>query len=142
MKTLDEVITDLKNQIDDELNCEYSSNWIVSKHDIEDALHYLKEYRQKQKDIENMRLTLISVGAKEDNPPMAWDELKQMAVEGKPVWIEYNLNLSDKFFHRGIWIIIQRRKFWLNDEVITYNGYFFCKREMGEYWQAYRKERE
>lgn len=47
----------------------------------EDALHYLKENRTLQYGY------IKAMADLEDNPPLTWDELKQM--EGKPVWVEY-----------------------------------------------------
>lgn len=121
-----------------------------------DTVYYLEQYKktkellfdvlkrlEKSENLYHDTVTELSKWEDEDWKdrclPLTWDELKQMV--GKPVWIEYNLHLSDKFFHRGIWIIIPRIEFWLNDEVITYNGYFFCKSEMEEYWKAYKKEK-
>ena len=67
-----------------------------------------------------------------DNPPLTWDELKQM--EEKPVWIQEG--------DHGYWIIID------NFSITSY-GYHWLnsvegcleKEYMGISWQAYRKEK-
>ena len=129
----------------------------------DDALWYLKNYRsdrqmyaenqkfwedelkQKIKDFGDAkdryiaRLKELDIGTL--NNPLSWEELKAMV--GKPVWVEYNLHLSDKDARSRMWMIIQQIFPWKeDDELIYYRGFVFGKKEMGETWQAYRKERK
>ena len=131
----------------------------------DDALHYLKMYRsdqeqwgffqknyedelkQKIKDFGDAkerfvkRLKELDVGILND--PLTWDELRTM--ERKPVWMEYNLHLSDKDARSRsrMWIIVQKIMPWRqDDELIYYSGFVFSKEEIGKTWQAYRKEKK
>lgn len=145
MKTLDEVIKAMENCYGSDAECcdkcsytmEVTGHGVICrKCDLEDdALHYLREYRKLD--------SLDAVAFPEDdNPAMTWDELKQM--EGKPVWVEYNLHLSDKDARSRsrMWIIVQKIMPWRqDDELIYYSGFVFSKKEIGKTWQAYRKER-
>ena len=77
--------------------------------------------------------------AKMDNPPLTWDELKQM--EGKPVWVEGSA------FADGFWIIPNYFGKTGDSEYFFAEGNQFWKENMGDMdnglsWQAYRKERE
>ena len=69
-----------------------------------------------------------------DNPPLTWDELKQM--EGKPVWVEALLYKQ--------WAIIA----CVYDKYIRFEGANLYAPEHRAYmgadngWQAFRKERE
>lgn len=94
-----------------------------------DALVYLKEYAEM---IDNV----------EPNEPLDWDEFKQMV--GKPVWVEYNFQISNKEFRDKSkrWCIVREIELWDDTEiVITENGFILSKREQVKDWQAYRKER-
>jgi len=99
------------------------------------ALHYLKEYRDRAKELEDMRIMYINAIAQlEDNPPLTWKQLKQMV--GKPVWVEHKLYKQ--------WAIIQRFGDGF-DFVVFVGDELYApehKKCMGEEWQAYRKERE
>lgn len=78
----------------------------------------------------------------DNNVALSWDELKQMV--GKPVWLEYNLQIGDKEFRDKSkrWCIIGEFKPWKDTEItITENGFVLSKREQIKDWQAYRKER-
>lgn len=78
----------------------------------------------------------------ENNVALSWDELRQM--EGKPVWVEYNFQISNKEFRDNSkrWCIIREFKPWHDTEItITENGFVLSKREQIKHWQAYRKER-
>lgn len=144
--TLDEVIIGIKEQMG------------LGDPILIDALHYLKEYQDVKNALNTEREELIEAycqwkDAKEkleaqtsqmmwvdnhfqfeisDNPPLTWDELKQM--EGKPVWIQEG--------DHGYWIIID------NFSITSY-GYHWLnsvegcleKEYMGISWQAYRKEK-
>ena len=80
MKTLDEVIDGVGEcaKYPDCPLCMYGGQMCMW---IQDALHYLKEYRTDL----------------EDNPPLSWDELQQMKY--KPVWIEC-FRPEDKYIYR------------------------------------------
>ena len=74
------------------------------------------------------------------NDPLTWNELRQMV--GKPVWMEYNLHISDRDARSRMWIIVQKIMPWRqDDELIYYSGFVFGKKEIGKAWKAYRKER-
>lgn len=68
------------------------------------------------------------------NDPLTWDELKTM--EGRPVWIEDGLE-------NGEWYIIEC--FTESGRFIAHDRYaddtVFKAIDMGNMWQAYRKER-
>jgi len=154
MKTLNEVIKDLQEQIDDEMNCEYSSNWIVSKYDIEDALQYLKMYQSDQltweanqkawdlveEDLVNARMKYIAKLKELDigtlNDPLTWDELRSMS--GKAIWITFPNGKG--------WFVIHQcfEPEVVGEEAVMYcnDMFYFPKKYQGTKWQAYRKERE
>lgn len=133
MKTLDEVIkallrctnpaTDQETKCND---CPYkelhiSELWYVGPSCLDemfaDALQYLKWYKELADDLE------VYTEWKE-NPPLSWDELKQM--EGKPVWIEGPLITEGPH-----WIIVGPSHLY-DGKIVGY----------GKTWQAYRKEKE
>ena len=136
MKTLDEVIWAVENcdsAIDDCAHCAYYKEDCENLRPLRaDALHYLKEYRKLD--------SLDAVAFPEDdNPPLTWDELKQM--EGKPVWVE--------------WCSVERKAWGLNDGTyvdafgndcitikVLHDLWHFPKKGMGKDWQAFRKERK
>ena len=138
MKTLDEVIDNFEKACDLERRCEGCSGCLGQEYgcpndgaeSIPDALHYLKEYRKLD--------SLDAVTFSEDvNPPLTWDELKQM--EGKPVWVE----VDGKWWGR-FWAFVE-----VGDD--SYIDFFqkgqeypedLWKRNMGKTWNAFRKERE
>lgn len=150
MKSLNEVIKDLQEQIDDDMNCEYSSNWIVDKDDVEDAIHYMKELKEARDIIatarEEAKIQLEAFKADimnkmTDNPPLTWEELRQM--EGKPVFID-----SIPLVRR--WVVIKKFHPYggnknLFDMEVNDGAHFLRKnmrRDDPAWWQAYRKERE
>ena len=121
--TLDEVITALEQGLRSSI--------------FEDALHYLKEYRETTGNPDGDHQQLIKAQALlQDfyrNDPLSWDELRQM--EGKPVWI---IDANNK----GRWYLVKAideeaifTDFWGNSGI----GY---PKDYGKSWQAYRKERE
>ena len=153
MKTLDEVIEELQywDTCDEYPECFY--DFEVTR----DALHYLKAFRDAMDTLESEKdkyvEAVINCKAVETkymlmvkdalrNDPLTWDELKQMTR--KPVWVEYNLHLSNKDARSRsrMWIIVQEIMPWQQDEeLIYYNGFVFGKKEIGKAWQAYQKER-
>lgn len=130
MKTLDEVIWEAP----------YSQTpWEA------DALHYLKEYKKKLNILE-VRMTEYKRGFEQlgaewsrikENPPLTWDELKQM--KEKPVWVE----VDGKWWGR-FWAFVEVE----NDSYINFfkKGQEYpedlWKRDMGKTWNAFRKERK
>ena len=139
MKTLDEVIKAFEICIGyycsnaDHDVCPYfgESDMGCMKEPEKDALHYLKAYRDDKDDLTALRAYWAEQQA---NPPLTWDELKQM--EGKPVWVEALLYKQ--------WAVIA----YVGDDHIRFEGVNLYAPEsriyMGEEngWQAYRKERE
>ena len=165
MKTLDEVIKVFEQRCCQGCDkCPYYPDDCLSYLDepLNDALHYLKELRDRKETLRNWTEKAISVQQnlsdtiafmrayrddKDDltalraywkeqqaNPALTWDELRQM--EGKPVWVEQ---------HHGDtkgWLLILRKC----DDVVTCttkhgNSFYLYKANYGEKWQAYRKER-
>lgn len=124
MKTLDEVI----------FEAPYSpTNW------AKDALHYLREYRDKHEEMLQMEEALGYCEMAE-NRPLTWDELKQM--EGKPVWVELTFP-EGAYSHWGIiWGFpkagYEFMELWGFHEIQSFS---VMQKEQGKTWQAYRKER-
>lgn len=74
----------------------------------------------------------------QDNPPLTWDELKEM--QGKPVWMEAESLSIGVSPYWNDWYII---KSFSNDEFMCCNdGFEWAKEMQGRLWQAYRKERK
>ena len=147
MKTLDEVI-------------EIASDWTNGFDEMsieKQMLHYLKEYRsdkalyeadrknweddlsQKLRFFDEARNKLIAKYKELDigtlNNPLTWDELRTM--EGKPVWVEF---LNDDPWSNSWWVVGEVRK---DDIIIAHylDEAELCEDDLGELWQAYRKER-
>jgi len=120
MKTLDEVIAYFDNQT--------QQRHVYLTEDAEviynDALHYLKHLQEYYE---------MSREHHEPNPPLTWDELKQM--EGKPVWVEFEKNGNH-------WLIITDIKSngAVGRGVYGENAPLY-KDCIGTDWQAYRKEK-
>ena len=116
----------------------------------DDALHYLKEYKNTDENYkkaiahvtevidhyEKMVADYLSV----NNPALTWDELRTM--EGKPVWIEAD-NGQEQFKH---WFIIDEFTFsdipGLQIMWCLNNSFRFWEADIGKTWQAYRKEKK
>jgi len=136
MKSLTDVIKE-KERCDKYPNCHLcflhsgdTCSW------IRDALHYLEEYR-------TTRTAYIKAMADiEDNPPLTWEELKQMT--GKPVWLEYCKTVTDEMDgHR--WVILHTAYEEDDDgeeEIFCNDMCRLLKKWQGTRWQAFRKERE
>ena len=131
MKTLDEVIAYFDNQT--------QQRHVYLTEDAEDiyndALQYLKEFKRISARLEKIALgNITETLEKLDNPPLTWEELKTM--EGKPVWVEDGLE-------NGEWYIIEC--FTESGRFIAHDRYaddtVFKAIDMGNMWQAYRKER-
>ena len=144
MKTLDEVIKNFEICRKARLNlrscdgCTYAigdNDFCIDCNEI-DVLHYLKEFQDLSKMWNN------KLDKEQENPPLDWETLKQM--EGKPLWVEYNLHIVNKDFRDKSkrWCIIREIKPWHDTEIIiTENGFILSKNEQIKCWQAYRKER-
>jgi len=149
MKTLDEVIETLERIFG-----------YISDSTKNDALHYLKKYRDNYearndqieryqkvaKECEEILTDYVALkqywAEQQENNPLTWDELR--AMEGKPVWVEYNFQISDKKFRDNSkrWCVIREFEHWHDTEIIiTDNGFVLSKNEQVTDWQAYRKER-
>lgn len=119
MKTLDEVIKKIEAAwvcpSSDEAD-EYCELYAVR----DDSLYYLKEYQEMLNNVENY--------------PLSWEELH--LLENKPVWVEH------KFYKQ--WAIITG--FGVDDNIVRFEGKQLYapefKEDMGERWNAYRKERK
>lgn len=153
MKTLDEVIAMLEAYPVTPSSLDFDVT-IVRVSDIDDVLHYLKEYRERKEMLRYwgekaiseqqnvvdayMLYKIASEKRKKENPLLAWDELKTM--EGKPVWIEAkSISVGVSPYWKD-WYII---KSFTDDEYMLCNdGYEWGKETQGSMWQAYQKERE
>ena len=142
-KTLDEVIEMIENT---------SVNDSLTENDLDDILYYLCECRalnkiladnhkivsdakQKEKDAEDMRMMYIHALAQmEDNPPLTWDELSQL--KRKPVWME-----EPELFGKD-WVIITGNSKYTIFGIFPGGMGFWSIEDMGDKWQAYRKERD
>ena len=147
MKTLDEVIKANECCNDDNRceDCPYNGIGACALERQTDSLQYLREYREQRDQIDALPeyYDLVNFWAESQaNPPLTWDELKMM--EGKPVWVEYNLHIGNKDFRDNSkrWCIVREFKPWHDTEIIiTENGFVLSKNEQIKCWQAYRKER-
>lgn len=134
MKTLDEVIKGMEHCHEDNcMECPYQFEPkdfdCITQCQYTDALHYLKEYRK----LDSLDAVAFS---EDDNPPLTWDELKQMA--GKPVWVEYGT------FSDSGWAFISEISEKGSIEFLLPWGLRLVMHEgaIGKTWQAYRKERK
>ena len=137
MKTLDEVIAYFDNQtnsrhvyLTDEADEIYLS-----------ALHYLQEHRELLQKTQQVELgnNLAELGnnlTELDNPPLTWDELKEM--EGKPVWIT---EMISGRIVREYWDMVCILQYAEEDHIDFYKGPWRAKIELGKTWNAYRRER-
>ena len=146
MKTLDEVIQALDNWMPDCDSCVfYCDVYGENNCTIADALHYLKEHKNQQDfydqsihktiDMINKCEKTVAEYLAVNNPPLTWDELKQM--EGKPVWVEDSNG-------KGEWVLLSGTEedeylYFVYRDCVEYKIY---REGQGERWQAYRKERE
>ena len=154
MKTLDEVIeiaSDWTNGFD-EMSIEKQMLYYLKmfRSDMqmysENQKYWEDELKLKIKDFGDAkeryikRLKELDIGTLND--PLSWSELQHM--EGKPVWVEYNLHIGNKDFRDNSkrWCIVREFKPWHDTEIIiTENGFVLSKNEQIKCWQAYRKER-
>ena len=154
MKTLDEVINELHYW-------DTCDEFPESFYDFEvttDALYHLNKYRMTLDDIVAKREALETEIARyqeavrncEDaenkyrqlaqnlgevgNEPLKWRELRQL--EGKPVWIEL---LKGKW--KGWDVIGGFDEDDFGVAMVTISGDDYYKADLGNTWQAYRKER-
>lgn len=141
MKTIDEVIESITKQSGLEIRNVRKPDkdrfW-VDRETYMDALHYLREYRDKH---DEMLKTEEALGYCEmaENRPLTWDELRTM--EEKPVWIEAD-NGQEQFKH---WFIIDEFTYsdipGLQIMWCLNNSFRFWEADIGKTWQAYRKEK-
>ena len=154
MKTLDEVIeiaSDWTNGFDESSIEKQMLYYLKMYHSDQEQWgffqkNYEDELKQKIKDFGDAkeryikRLKELDIGTLND--PLSWSELQHM--EGKPVWVEYNLHIGNKDFRDNSkrWCIVREFKPWHDTEIIiTENGFVLSKNEQIKCWQAYRKER-
>lgn len=114
-----------------------------------DALHYLRQ-------LQLFRQTPLMQGIHkaekeyalyhvedwgEENPPLTWDELKQM--EGKPVWVEI---LSDEIDLSSRWMMVAKETeaHSLPLAYTDHMGHWIYGHEddLGKTWNAYRREKD
>ena len=106
-----------------------------------ETIHYLREYREMKQHLACMDSGEIRGDATQivNNPPLTWDELKQM--EGKPVWVEEPYNGE---WHGNWAVICSVGEYEYDDDpyMSMTDDSFYLKSGCGTRWQAYRKERE
>ena len=178
MKTLDEVIHALEKCTDYDAECEGCPYRDDNKgglecvmKNLEEVLHYLKEYRAGKDDLERTKKMCFEfVGTKmieaekqgrtlacpncgdefiilpERNDPLDWETLKQM--EGKPVWMEefYPVMEDETGATEDEGYYNKHwdiiRKVYPKQIAFYVQGMTNHKEWIGKTWQAYRKERE
>jgi len=139
MKTLNEVLKSWETctACEDRCNeCPYTEfdengKWKSSncREHAEDTIAYLKEYHELLNNVEN--------------EPLEWEELKQM--EGKPVWVEfqnYDMWADPEHHTNGSWWIVGEVR---KDDIIIaqyLDEAELCEEDLGDVWQAYRKEKK
>lgn len=150
MNTMDEVIKaleccELSSMCSMCESCPYTGIGNCNVEIQEDALHYLKKYREEYKALIKAINEAIDVEMKyydmieelERNSPLTWNELKKM--EGKPVWIEHDSS-STKYQR---WVLVCE---YTDANKITIIANHLLTQimpdEYGKTWQAYRKERK
>ena len=145
MKTLDEVIKEMECCIKFDADCSECPDlalctgrpWRLFD---TDALTYLKEY----KDYLDMMCALPDYYDwvhSADNPPLTWEQLKQM--EGKPAWVEEENQPSQWYLIGDVETDEDDYPEFVSMIVFDCQGdYLFYKYNMGTTWKAYRKERE
>ena len=146
MKTLNEVIKaneccdhgELDSKCED---CPYNGIGACCAERESDALHYLKDMKNLEEDYDILyNKYWREFNQQQANPPLTWDELKQM--EGKPVWVEV---LSDEIDLSSRWMLVARET-KAHSLPLAYTddiGHWIFGHEdkLGKTWQAYRKER-
>lgn len=102
------------------------------------ALFYLREYREIKNHLACMNNAEIRGDSTQiiNNPPLTWDELKQM--EGKPVWVEDNIDEPEDL--TKYWAIYRRIEKTQETEYALLCDLYYDKAQYGETWQVYRKE--
>ena len=94
----------------------------------------ISRYQEAVKNCEAKELMYIHALANiEDNPPLTWDELGQL--KRKPVWME-----EPELFGKG-WVIITGHSKDVIFGIFPGGISFWGIEDMGDKWQAYRKER-
>ena len=147
--TLDEVIAEFEKVDSKWLNAQNQSNYC----DFRDALYYMKEYRSEKiiwesdrkhyedwieqyKEARDKHQQAVKEMLK--NPPLTWDELKQM--EGNPVFVEECCRNGD-LKSAGWWLI----DYWNDDQICLRdqggNPWTVHRTSLDRDWNAYRKER-
>lgn len=170
MKTLDEVVEsyEISNGNKDCSQCPYDDE-CYDHHVCEcyermaDTYHYLKEYKERLQNIQDM-MDRYDVSVKnyeeavencriaeqkywrmtnniEELTPLTWEQLKQM--EGKPVWVEEKYSFNKEWHGRWEVICSVWDNEWDDDPYLSMTDEEYRhKDDMGERWQAYRKERQ
>ena len=143
MKTLDEVIG-IMDGIDQTCTCcAYQHDCDETECIEKDALHYLKEYKEKQIDLiaNHEELTALrdyyAETQHEPNDPLDWEELQEK--EKKPVWVECK-DRTGWAIYDGIFV-----RYGEICGIFVFGLYStsICPREeIGKTWNAYRKERD
>ena len=96
-----------------------------------DALNYLKEYQRLQ------IAFLKALADLEDNPPLDWNDLKQM--EGKPVWMEWTKTEESYWCFVGEWFDDDEMRIYHIGR--DYADYIHKTIYTPDIVRAYRKER-
>ena len=155
MKSLDEVIDSITKQsgleIRDQGHPKKDRFW-VDRDTYNDALYYLRMYYsdkvqwesdrkhyedwiEQYKESRNKHQQAVKEMLK--NPPLTWEELKEMV--GKPVWVETDEEVKRWEIIEGIY---QSQEEPHLECFFTKSDFCYSKLTIGEAWNAYRRERE
>ena len=104
MKTLDEVIAELEDEglFADALHYlkEYRSDKVMWEADRKGYLNWIEQYKEAR---EKHQQAVIEL---KKNPPLTWQELKQM--EGKPIWLDQYDTIDEKTgWHTASWYLLE-----------------------------------
>ena len=125
MKTLEQVIECLESG-----RCHYNA--------CQEAVHYLKEYREKLLHFEEIYKQFLGILQEmvdletRKKMPLTWEEMRTM--NGDSVWIELPAG--------GKWYLIQSDVSFGNAIFIERSGYRvnLFEKDLGKTWKAYRKK--
>ena len=115
-----------------------------------DALHYLKEYKDKSHwldiqisdHVRAFEQWGIEMARLKENPPLTWDEL--MTMVGKPVWVEVLRDNGRHYKWEGQWMLVKEFTQGMYGKYchMEPNYRTWINTTYGDLWQAYRKEKK
>ena len=131
MKTLDELIVELESYpVVGETTLTFDVI-VVPERSLNDALHYLKEYRDYAKAVDERREHEII--------PLSYEEL-QALEQGTPILIEYGKDFEDGDIYLVIYCLEKINRFVVSDKTGERQE-FECDK-YGKTWRAYMYRRK